>query len=64
MKGGNGGKQLESGMVSSEDFVQFMESLQASKNIILDPSRSLSTATYSAEQNKSKADMLNNTLTR
>jgi len=43
---------MESGMVSSEDFVQFMEGLQASKNIIPDVSGSLSMAMYSTEQTK------------
>ena len=39
-------------MVSSEDFVQFMEGLQASKNIIPDVSGSLSMAMYSTEQTR------------
>ena len=45
-------KEMESGMVSSEDFVQFMEGLQASKNIIPDVSGSLSMAMYSTEQTR------------
>ena len=32
--------------MSSDDFVQFMESLQTTKNLIMDPSRSVSTSTY------------------
>lgn len=32
--------------MSSDDFVQFMESLQTTKNVIMDPSRSVSTSTY------------------
>ena len=32
--------------MSSDDFVQFMESLQTSKNVIMDPSGSVSTSTY------------------
>ena len=37
--------QVGKGM-SSDDFVQFMESLQTTKNLIMDPSRSVSTSTY------------------
>lgn len=32
--------------MSNDDFVQFMESLQTTKNLIMDPSRSVSTSTY------------------
>lgn len=41
-KGGKGG-------TSSADFVSFMEGLQSSRNIVADPSRAVSMATYSTE---------------
>ena len=37
------------GGMSSDDFVQFMEGLQSSRNIVADPSRAVSMATYSTD---------------
>ena len=34
------------GGTSSDDFIQFMEGLQSSRNIVADPSRAVSMATY------------------
>lgn len=39
-------QQTSQGGTSSKDFVSFMEGLQDSRNIVVDPSRAVSMATY------------------
>lgn len=46
------------GGMSSDDFIQFMGSLANSTNIVLDPSRAVSMATYSSNDNKGIISLL------